>query len=521
MSSPTVGVGVPRSGQPVGVRGYLRKAFSFPVFLAAVLSAGAFAITAAGNPNLPAGRLLTEGDVWWQVAVGERILSTHTWPTTDPFSFTVYGNPWMAYEWFANVVVALAARLGGLQGMAALLVVLWVTFVLLLYYYAWLRSGNFLAAAVTTAPLMCVTGAVLVALRAQLVGYIFLLVTFICLERFQQGRAKALWVLPGIFLVWVNTHGSFILGFLVLGLYWASGLVSFHAGNLVAERWTPAQRRHLSFIALLCVLAVTVTPYGTRLATYPLEYMSHVPIFLRVLSEWQPLRFPTLYGYLFVGLLLAAVVLQALSPIDYRLEILTLLLFTIAETCLHARFLVVFAIVFAPVLASLLARWLPSYRRAEDHPVLNAGLIAAIAWGIVAFFPSEAKLRQMLRREYPVAAVAYIRQNPVPAGMFNEIEWGGFLTWSLGPQHKVFIDGRGDIFEYGGVFEHYLRIAGYERSEALERDALPLLHQYRVTACLVHRAAPLSKQLGTSSDWKQVYSDDLSIIFVQGGQMPR
>src|ERR1700674_5256179 len=65
-----------------------RKLVSFPVFLGVLLIAGVFlAISlrlqdvASELPghNHPS---FVEGDTWWHVAVGERIISSHTWPTT-------------------------------------------------------------------------------------------------------------------------------------------------------------------------------------------------------------------------------------------------------------------------------------------------------------------------------------------------------------------------------------------------------------------------------------------------------
>src|ERR1017187_3869137 len=153
----------------------LRRIFSFPVFLAAVLAAGAFGATTWKDAPIPAGKIFVEGDTWWHTAVGERILSTHLWPTTDPYSFTVHGNPWMANEWLGEVVMAIAVRWGGLQGLAALLVLLAIAVALLIYYYAWLRSGNAKAAAVATALVLPLAAATFT-LRPQMLGSVFLLV---------------------------------------------------------------------------------------------------------------------------------------------------------------------------------------------------------------------------------------------------------------------------------------------------------------------------------------------------------
>ena len=140
---------------------------------------------------------MKDPDTWWHLAIGERILAERTLPTADPYSFTVSGNDWMAYEWLGEVVMASAARWGGLPGLIALLIALSGMLLLLLYYYAYLRSGNVKAAFIACAVLLP-AAAISFNLRPQLFGYAFLLITLIFLERFRQGRQKTSWNSPRI-----------------------------------------------------------------------------------------------------------------------------------------------------------------------------------------------------------------------------------------------------------------------------------------------------------------------------------
>ena len=155
------------SWAPVFVAGF-RRVFSFHILLGTTLALGVLLTTTAAGP----GRLFVEGDVWWHVAAGERILSTGHLPTADPYSFTVYGNPWMAYEWLGEVVMALAVRMHSLQGLQILLVMLSVVLVVLTYCYAWVRTGNPLASAAAVALLLQVEQPMFT-LRPQMLGYIF------------------------------------------------------------------------------------------------------------------------------------------------------------------------------------------------------------------------------------------------------------------------------------------------------------------------------------------------------------
>ena len=422
-------------------------------------------------------------DTWWHIAVGEQILRDGIWPEVDPYSFTVSGNPWMAYEWLGEVLLAAAARLGELTGRTVLLIALSSALLLLLYYYSYLRSGN-VKAAFVACTLLLPAAAPFFTLRPQLIGYIFLLITLICLERFRKGLQKSLWILPGVFLLWVNTHGSFVFGLLALGLYWVCGLMSFHWGGLVAERWTPLQRRHLGLVFLLSVVALSLTPYGSRLAAYPLEMALFQSVNIASIQEWQTLSPDLLIGKLFLGLLLLFFLGNVLYRPKYRLEEMALLLFAVFSAAVHLRFLIVFVFILAPALAALLARRLPAYQSAKDRPVFNAVLVVLICGGLVAFFPSRQSLEDMVARDYPQKAVEYLRQHPVGGPLLNEYGWGGYLIWSLGPKHKVFIDGRADIYEYGGVLSDYMSIT------MLKPETLSLLRKYGVEACLLQRVAP-------------------------------
>jgi hypothetical protein len=169
---------------------------------------------------------------------------------------------------------------------------------------------------------------------------------------------------------------------------------------------------------------------------------------------------------------------------------------------------------FAPVLATYLAKWLPAYDSAKERYAMNAAFISAIILGCIALIPSNSKLQGTLRRVYPVGAVEYLRAHPVDKGMFNDDHWGGFLIWSLGPQHKVFIDGRLDIYEYGGVLADYVSIA---RADPI----MPaLLHKYGVSAFLLPREGQLTAKIASSPDWVKEYEDDRSAFFRRKVQSP-
>ena len=479
----------------------LRAALSFPVFLGLLLALGV-AVRAQQNPMDP--------DSWWHVAVGERLLQGADFPETDPFSYTAVGTSWIAYEWFGEVLMAGAARLGGLQGHSFLLLAWSILLFLLLYYYAYLRSRNWKAAFAACAVVLPLAG-IFFTFRPQLLGYCFLVLTLVCLEKFRSGSEKAIWALPFIFIVWVNTHGSFAFGLFVVGLYWLSGLAQFQWGGLIGEKWTPQQRLSLTLAMLLSVAALVITPYGARIAAYPFEMALLQPGNVANIIEWQPLTTSLSFGKYFVVVLLLYFLAQTVARQTFRAHELALLLFGVYCASLHRRFLIIFVIVFAPLLAALLARWFPPYDAAKDRPLFNAALAVPMLVAIVWIFPSESALREQAESSYPQGAVEYLQIHPIEGPLWNEYAWGGYLIWARHPQHRVFIDGRADIYEYSGVLADYMRIV------RLHSGTLSLLQKYDIRASLVRRDSPLGTLLRSAPGWSPAYADEVSELFVYRG----
>ena len=479
---------------------WLHRISSFQVLLGAILVSGVFVAERS---------IRLDPDTWWHIKVGSDILATHQFPIADRYSFTVRGAPWIAYEWLGDVVMSLASR-AGLRGTELLLVASASLITLLIYYYAWLKCKECKAAFIATiavVPLAMLSMTV----RPQLFGYVFLLVTLICLERFRQGHRQALWLLSPVFLLWVNTHGSFVLGFMAMGLYWACGLVDFSWGGLHTERWTLSDRIRLELAALICVLMLPLTPYGTRLATVPVDYAFSLPGNMAHVQEWQPADFSQWQIKLF--LLLVIFFVLALLTLRLRCSLVetVFFIFAVYETCVHVRFAIVFAIIFAPMLAALLTRWIDPYNRAVDKYALNAVLILGMAFIWVRYFPSKGNLEQKVVSNFPVEAVHYLRQHPLPGPMLNSYGFGGYLIWAGVPRQGVFIDGRGDLYERTGVFADFRRIVD------LTPETQPLLRRYNVQSCLLQRSTPLATLLTADQHWTRVYQDDVAEMFIRDG----
>ena len=476
-----------------------KRLISFPALLGCLLVAGLF---------VPLREFEVDPDLWWHIKVGQDILATHHFPTVDAYSFTAHGTPWMAYEWLGDVLFGAVHRAGGLRGLLGLDLVLGAAILIALYAFVWLRTRNSKAAFAACAlllPLVFVS----LSLRPQMLGYCLLILTLIILERFRQGRSATLWLAPPLFLVWVNTHGSFAVGLFAFGVYGTSGLFKLRWGGLESTPWTPPQRLRLGTAFLIILSLLAVTPYGVRLAGYPIDMAFFQPFNVAHIQEWEPMPFNQPFGQYFLALLAAFLLAQIVLRPTWQLAELTLFLAGLLAACLHTRFLLVFVPFSAPLFGTILSRWVPPYQPGKDKYALNALLMAAIVAGIIRFFPSRGQLESHVARYSPVEAVQYILRNPPPQPMYNNYEFGGYLIFALDGRNKVFVDGRTDIYERAGVLADYASIAG------VSPNSLPLLRAYNVQSCLLRHGEALATLLAASSQWQKVYADDLSVLFVR------
>jgi membrane-bound metal-dependent hydrolase YbcI (DUF457 family) len=286
------------------------------------------------------------------------------------------------------------------------------------------------------------------------------------------------------------------------------GQFEFHAGGVESVRWSKPDSTRLSLVLLLSICTLPITPYGVDLAAFPFQVASGFPISHEIIREWQPMPFDLPGGKLFLAVLLAYIIAQIIFKFVWRLETIALFLGGAAMATLHVRFLLLFVPFFAPLLGVILARWVPPYQRTKDQPIANALLVVAILAAMMHYFPTRSELEESVAEEFPVGAVQYLNAHNVPEPMLNSYRFGGYLVWARGPEHKIFIDGRSELYETGGLLNDHMQVL--ESKPA----ALSVLRFYGIKSLLLEHSDSLIAMVSALPDWQKVYSDDLSVIFV-------
>jgi hypothetical protein len=435
-------------------------------------------------------KLLNDPDTYSHIAVGRWIIAHGAVPTTDPFSFSMQGAPWIAFEWLSEVIYAAIFALAGWAGVVALAAAAAALAVGLLTRFL-LRE-----LAPTPALLMVVAAIVLLAphllARPHMLTLPVMMAWAAALVRGMDRRAPPPYWALSLLVLWANLHGSVVLA---LGLIGPAALEA-----LLDEKrseWPRVILHWLPFSAL-AVMACCLTPYGPEPLLMPLTTLG-LGEALHWIGEWRPQDF----GHVSAFELLLLAGIFALSrgmtlPVVRALVVIGLIHFALAQVR-NADLLAMLAPLY---LAAPLARQLGA--RAEEDAGSARGInLAVLAAMIVATGFALMREVRPSAQTTPAAAVAsagLAKSGPV----LNDYSFGGYLIFAGIP---TFIDGRGELF--GGPF-----IARYNRDLSLAdlNDFLTLLDQYKFGATLLEPETPAVAMLDRLPGWQRVYSDDVAVV---------
>jgi hypothetical protein len=378
-SSPSGRVGVVRN----------RNFFPFPILWFAII---------ALEISLVAVLSIADSDIWFHLRNAQQLLTSYSFLHRDLYTFTSSGTPLLNFEWLSELPYYMAFQAYGLRGLLAVyLVVLWLIFGGM-YYLALRRGANCGDAALVTMAAV-ILGFYSFGPRMLHFGWLCLTADLIVLERFQR-TGKGLWVLPPLFALWINLHGSWVFGLVLLGVYIGSGMVEGRWGRVAAERWTPAQLRKLAVILVASTAALLANPYGYKLVWYPFDLLFRQRPVLDKIVEWQSVDFHTGYGKLAMLMIFGLLAVTLLSRDRWELRDVLLVAFAVWTSLAHVRFLLFAAIVLIPIIATRVHVF-ASYDPKKDKPWLNFAMTAAIAGLIFWTYPSKSQLQTGIDPTFP------------------------------------------------------------------------------------------------------------------------
>jgi hypothetical protein len=479
-----------------------RVAVRFPAMLAVLLASMVFLTLKKSN---------ADPDLGWHLRNAQFIVQRHAFPRREIYSFTTRGKAWMDPEWLAEVPFYLGWRWFGGRGIFLITYFCISAILLGIFWLASLESGN-VKGAFLASFLALTFATVSFGPRTLLFGWIFLVAELAVLHRF-AARPNIIWALPPLFLVWVNAHGSWLIGLVVFALFILSGCVSGQWGAIYATRWDIQQARKLAAAFALSTLALFVNPYGWRLPAYPFDLAFRQKLNIANIVEWRSLDFHTGRGKIALIALTCAIFVQLARGRPWKLREVVFLLLGLYAGFTYSRFLFLAAILIVPLIAKDIRDFMPEYRPERDRPWLNAAIMLVCVAGICWKFPTNRTFRAAEAEQYPVQAQTYLENFHPHGNVLNDYLWGGYMIWNV-RNIPVFVDSRVDIFEHHGIFKEYLDLTQL-------RNSFAILDRYSIRYVLFRKCAPLSYLLEHNPDWKIDYQDGTTILFERSGGSKR
>ena len=484
-------------------------------------------------------RTLTEFDLGWLLATGRWIAQHRQIPSTDVFSYTAQGQPWI-YPIGSSLIFYAAWLVGG-YGLIT-----------------WLGAA---AGAATTAlllgrgsvisALLTILAVPLIAIRTRPRADMFTVLLFAAflalLWRYHRTGRSRLWLLPLLMVAWVNLH----LGF-VVGLALIAGYVLTETSEMVwpGRRKPALERLRQCWPWLIAVLGATlVNPWGweiyaallrqDRAMAAQLQWIPEwgsVPLNWTIMSTGLSLRDPG--GAFFVMLLITA----ATVPVAVLRKQLGAAAFLTSAAILavrYIRFEALFGIVTVIVGADVFSSALNALQKKIKNARFEAARYsAALTVGAASLAVALACLRSAdLVRDrsylastdlgsfgvglswwFPERAAAFLERENIPAQIFNTYNEGGYFTWRLGSKYLDYVDGRAIPFGPELVERNSRLLATSPESPEWQREA----EHYNINAILVPLGRynglhlfPILRQFCSSEDWPLVYLDEVSAVFVR------
>jgi hypothetical protein len=475
-------------------------------------------------------------DFWWHMATGRAIIAQGAIPVADSFSYTQAGQPFFNQGWLAQLLMYAIYQLGGIP-----LTYIFQAMVIALAYglllrLCLLRTGQVQLSVglllLTTLPLSFDNWLV----RPQSYAFPLFVAFLTILTEYRLWGKNRLWLLPPLMVLWVNIHGSFVLGGVLIAATLAAEWLKRWAGRRrEVTNWAskpigvpedvlnrPEPERLPPLMPLLLwgaatALALLLNPRGLEVIGYVRNLLGTSAV-TSLVTEWAPPTVRDLGGMIFFLFLLLCIVVLAYARRRPDFTDLLLFLAFLWNALSASRNIVWFGFVatlLVVVQAATLIGTPKLERRVAGSSTLNAVLIGMLAlllalalpWWKADLLPPS--VGALLSEDTPIDAVAYLRSQPDrPRRLFHTEAYGSYLIWQA-PEQPVFIDTRIELYPIE-QWRDYINLGQ-------GNNATTLLQKYAIDGLLLdaERQKGLIEAIRREGGWIERYKDKHTLYFTR------
>jgi hypothetical protein len=454
---------------------------------------------------LNASLLLGHYDLGWHLAAGDLIRDRGHIPFQDPWSFTLADKQWYNLSWLWDVIASVLFQYTNFSGLVLFVVACGA--VIVGYLTSLCLSSGASAAAVS----ISVFSACLLYPTFVTAPNIYLAASpntstmLFCVIFYGECLKRARWfLLPLIMVLWVNLHGGFLLGFLVVGIFCGVALLRRDWVNF----------RICSFAGAGCFVATFINPLGWRIYQGVATTLGH---FVQAyITEWwsyfSNVSMPgSVPGIIYIPIFVALELRYRRSfPIPLESRLLSWLFLFLG--IYQFRYMSFFFLFSTVPLALHIDRLLP--KRLNDFEVqkslLAAGIVGACALPLTFMQMRPAfELPEMLSEQ----DASYLKTHFSHARLLNHWNVGGLLIFRTQGAVPVFVDGRAATAYPDDLLRDYFKLVEWEIDETAWNT---VLEKYRIDAVLWVKAhEQLRRFLVDKKGWKEEYAGSYESIYVK------
>ncbi len=487
---------------------------------------------------------IAEFDIWYHLGAGKYFIEHKTVPTHDVFSFTAYGQPWVAHEWLYQIILFLVYQLGASYS----LIIFTALIVLASFFFIFLALRQLKINILISIPLIILASFAVtfhahtrphVITNCLLTLYLLILLSYKYNSTFRN-RGNLLWLLLLVQFFWANMHSGMILGF---GLFALFGIMELLHYSLAQRfRWLshtsllPKESFFILKVAGAMFLVSFLNPNLHKALLYPFIVISK-PDFMERIGE---LRTPLLHVFRHSDYFVAFLLLLGIGMVSFilnrkHLELTNLAIFLIGTTTgiRTVRNLPIFSLLAVPIIAinlqNVFNRRLLTRISKQIYTICYLILLLVSAGILLMVFLRGINLTNYYRNikpslgyeKYlvPVNATDFITKSQIKGNILCTPEFGSYFIWQLYPKHLVFMDSRLEV--YGtDMFKQYGRMLW---SLAVFDS---VVQQYNIDCCVLPQPIAntsitqyyIGRTLGLRNDWTLVYWDDVALIYLRNTQ---
>ncbi len=458
-------------------------------------------------------------DIWWHVIIGNDILERLSVPETDIYTLAGQGRPYFDSHWFFQVLIAIAHRLAGMNGVQVFVLIIWGVTFLFTYLSSRQFSGRKLSLILMFAVSMACTERFIA--RPELVTIIMISFYYWFMMTHSRRIFPTVIILIISQSIWTNSHGLFVIGPFMIGCYWFSALLE----TLIRKKENILARHSYYLIAVIA--GTFLSPHGLESWRYAFllftEAGPNAPDVLKVLGELSPTFGPASrsgIAFWFYLLLLAGSVASLFPGIrNKKIHPGRLLVVTgLALASLTGRRnIVLFAIVAGPYIAENLGVF--SLTRKKDDILALIFIPLLFLWAV---FPLSGKYHHFMNFPartgpgvspslFPHNLPDFLNDINFTGNVYNSNFLGGFYLYHSYPRRLPLTDGRWEIYDHDEL--------NFIRSAAGNPAAFQVLaKRYGIKGLLLQHASPeaaaILPWINKTGNWKLVYLDYAASFWV-------